>query len=118
MKAEELKKILSENFGYVGFGSISYIEPHTQIDDIVTVINSALKIDTMYAFLYCCDTYKSSYATVSVHRTRKGAEMAMEFHRNEAKKKHYEIYNRLDDIYTHPFGESEDWQVSEIKIFE
>jgi hypothetical protein len=42
MKAEELKKILGENFGYVGFGSISYIEPHTQIDDIVTVINSAL----------------------------------------------------------------------------
>jgi hypothetical protein len=74
------------------------------------------KQDVVYAFLYCCDIHESSYATMSLHKTLKGAEMAMEFHRNEAKKKHDEIYDRPMDVIEYPFGKSEDWLVKEFTI--
>jgi hypothetical protein len=69
------------------------------------------KQDLVYAFLH-----ESSYATMSLHKTRKGAEMAMEFHRNEAKKEHDEMYNRPMDAVDYPFGEHEDWSVMEMVI--
>ena len=45
----------------------------------------------VYEFLYngsCCE---SAAHTVSIHRTRRGAEIAMEFHRNEMKNEYDEL---------------------------
>jgi len=71
---------------------------------------------TVYAFLYNSCIYESAYATMSLHTTRKGAEMAMEFHKAQKEKEHWEIYNRPDDYYTNPFGEHEAWAVDEIEV--
>jgi hypothetical protein len=35
--------------------------------------------DYVWAFLYCPCIHESSFATVSLHKTEKGAEIAMEF---------------------------------------
>ena len=70
----------------------------------------------VYAFLYNSCIYESAYATMSLHKTRKGAEMAMAFHKAEKEKEHWDIYNRPDDYYTSPFGEHEDWRVEEIEV--
>jgi len=40
----------------------------------------------VYEFLYNSDCCESAAATISIHKTRKGAEMAMEFHKAEKKK--------------------------------
>ena len=42
--------------------------------------------ETVYEFLYNSDCCESSAHTMSIHKTKKGAEMAMEFHKNEIKK--------------------------------
>jgi hypothetical protein len=39
--------------------------------------------DYVWAFLYC-PIHESSFATVSLHKTEKGAEIAMEFHKERA----------------------------------
>jgi hypothetical protein len=70
----------------------------------------------VYAFLYNSCIYESAFATMSLHKTRKGAEMAMEFHKAQKEKEHWEIYNRPDDYYTSPFGEHEAWIVDEIEV--
>jgi hypothetical protein len=51
----------------------------------------------VYEFLYngsCCE---SAAHTVSIHRTRRGAEIAMEFHRNEMKNEYEELLRYDDD---------------------
>lgn len=40
----------------------------------------------VYEFLYNSDCCESAARTMSIHKTQKGAEMAMEFHKNEIKK--------------------------------
>ena len=49
--------------------------------------NCDVNTEVVYEFLYNPSTCESVSHTVSIHRTKKGAEMAMEFHKNEIKKK-------------------------------
>lgn len=73
----------------------------------------------VYAFLYNSCIYESAYATISLHKTKKGAEMAMQFHKAEKEKEHWAIYDKIpEDYYMHPFGEHEDWCVEEMDILE
>jgi len=44
-------------------------------------------MDVVFQFIYNDCIHESSALTVSIHRTRKGAEMAMEYHKNEKRKK-------------------------------
>ena len=37
----------------------------------------------VYEFLYNSDCCEGSASTISIHKTKKGAEMAMDFHKNE-----------------------------------
>mgnify|MGYP006989406319 FL=1 len=53
---------------------------------------------------------------MSLHKTREGAEMAMEFHKAELEKEHWEIYNKPEDYYTSPFGEHQAWKVEEMTV--
>ena len=39
----------------------------------------------VYEFIFNDNTYKSRASTISIHETRKGAEMALEFHKQEYK---------------------------------
>lgn len=71
---------------------------------------------TVYAFLYNSCIHESAFATMSLHKTRKGAEMAMEFHKAQKEKDHWEIYDRPEDYYTSPFGEYEVWMVEEMEV--
>jgi len=70
------------------------------------LIQKELVNDDAYEALYCCDTCESSYATVSVHRTLKGAEKAVAFGKHEQLAKD-------DDA-----EEYTDWAVRPLKILE
>lgn len=72
----------------------------------------------VYAFKYNDCIYESAPATMSLHRTRKGAEMAREFHKAEKMKEWEAIYPTEQDKKEFPFGEGESWRVEEIKIEE
>ena len=47
-----------------------------------------MSINIIYEFLYSSNRYESAGITMSLHKTKKGAEIAMEFHKNEIKKEH------------------------------
>ena len=51
-----------------------------------------MSTDIIYEFLYNSDCCESAARTMSLHKTKKGAEMATEFHKNKIKKEHNELY--------------------------
>lgn len=73
--------------------------------------------DILWEFLYCPCIHESAASTISLHRTKKGAELAMEFHKAEALKEFNEWQEGLDNTYF-KFGEHEYWEVREIEIQE
>lgn len=48
----------------------------------------------IYEFLYCSCIHESSYATMSLHKTKEGAEKAMKLHKEAAMKDYEEKYKR------------------------
>ena len=70
--------------------------------------------DTLYAFLYNPIIYESEYITVSIHRTREGAEKALSHHKYECEKEWKDIMQ--DDLAEFPFDVNQSWQISEITI--
>jgi hypothetical protein len=71
----------------------------------------------LFEALYNECYHESSYATLSIHRTRKGAEMAIEFHRAERQKEWDDIYTDKKDPWYQPFNTtSERWAVNEIEL--
>jgi hypothetical protein len=74
--------------------------------------------DTLYSFLYNDCIHESASMTMSVHRTRKGAEMALDFHKNESHKQWKEMFPTEDEQEEYPFGKHESWFIKEIKIQE
>ena len=65
----------------------------------------------LYAFLYNPMIHESGYITVSIHRTREGAEKALEWHKKECREEYAEIHGDFIN-----FGHFESWQISEITI--
>jgi len=78
--------------------------------------------NTIFEFLYNDCIHESAFATVSTHRTKKGAEMAMAFHKNEAKeewdKDNKELKEAGLEPYKSEFGEHESWHVRETKLLD
>ncbi len=75
--------------------------------------------ETVFAFMYCPCVHESAWATVSLHRTRKGAEIAMEFHKAEALKEFNSDYTAEEiEKLGFKFGQFEDWCVEELEIEE
>ena len=72
----------------------------------------------IWAFMYNPMTEESAWATVSLHKTKKGAEVAMEFHKNEAKKEYEERKKRNGGRWPVEFGDFEDWFVKKIEILD
>lgn len=70
----------------------------------------------VYGFLYNGMTEESSFATMSLHETRKGAEMAMEFHREEQRKEWLSFCPTKEEQEEFPFGNFKAWAVEEFDI--
>ncbi len=78
----------------------------------------------VFAFKYNPMIEESSYATISLHEIKKGAELAMELHKSE-KKQEWKVFDRwrrkeYGDRYklisVTPFGFWERWIVEEIEV--
>ena len=70
----------------------------------------------LYIAMYNPMIYESSFGVISIHKTRKGAEMAMEFHNAEARKKWEEMYPTKKEQKEFPFGSFESWRVFEYEL--
>lgn len=71
---------------------------------------------TVFEFKYNPDTYDSAAFTISVHKTKKGAEMAMEFHRANTEKEHKELYKGEIDNFGYDFAQW--WGVEETELLD
>lgn len=68
---------------------------------------------SIYQALYNPMTEESGYVTLSIHKTREGAQKAIDEHKSGA----LEEYNkRPKTISNIPFAQFEDWRVDEIKL--
>jgi len=80
--------------------------------------------DKVYEFLYNSDCCESAPATISIHITRKSAEMAMEFHKNEVKTawEKEDLADSERDLISivkrtsYPFDYDQSWNVRETKL--
>jgi hypothetical protein len=69
----------------------------------------------LYAFLYNSCIHESSWATMSLHYSKKGAEKAMQEHKQKALDKFNEMYAD-DNKFDFKFGEHEDWCVEPVEV--
>lgn len=77
--------------------------------------------DKLYGFYYNTMIYESADCLMSLHRTKKGAEMALDYHKDGKKREHDEYVSywlekgdTIDEISK--FGEFEKWSVEEVEI--
>jgi len=101
-----------------------YFDTNSKMGEIIQEFHEQeiKECDTVYEFLYNSCIHESAAATMSIHRTQKGAEMAMEFHKSEAKKE-WDEYNKQCkeaglSTFEFKFGTHEWWGVRPIKILE
>lgn len=106
-----------------------YADVNTKIAEWCEEFAALPKI--VYAFMYCPCIHESAAAVISLHKTLKGAEIAMEFHKAEALKDfeewagpvNKELTEALNaegvtdvNTYLHKFGRHESWGTKEIEI--
>lgn len=74
----------------------------------------------IYELLYCKCVHESSYAAISLHRTKAGAYKAMRNHIMTEYQKWYDkrILFGKDRIFGHKFGINEDWSIGEKNLLE
>lgn len=70
----------------------------------------------VYEFLYNSDCCESSAATISIHKSKKGAEMAMEFHKNEKLKEWEKECKEYPPAKEYPFDFDQWWGVRECEL--
>jgi len=66
----------------------------------------------LYEFLYNPMTEESGYVTMSIHKTKEGAEKAMKEHKDKEKAEWDKIYENEDIPFK--FGRFEDWRIEEV----
>lgn len=71
-------------------------------------------MEIVYEFLYNSDCCESAARTISIHRTRQGAETAMEFHRYEKKKEYEDDDNECKQEY--PYDYDQWWGIRETEL--
>jgi hypothetical protein len=116
--------------------SLSESSTETRQDVIyraMDIYSDQFKSNKLFEFIYNGMTEESSYATMSVHRTREGAEKAMNNHKEQERIEHeqkMESYIKswkeegFDDktiaefSEIHQFGQFEDWDVHEIDVLD
>ena len=71
----------------------------------------------VYEFLYNSDCVESSARTVSIHKTMKGAEMAMEFHKNEKLKEWEQTCKEYPPAKEYSFDHDKWWGTKKVNYF-
>ena len=87
------------------------MEPR-DIENPITEADFRHQLNTLYAFLYNPMIHESIFGLVSLHRTREGAEKALEWHKNEVREEWK--YRGADEEY--PYDQFQSWHIEEIKI--
>ena len=77
--------------------------------------------ESAWGFVYCPCIHESAFCTISLHKSKEGAEKAMEWHREEKRKEWQKIvdWDKKDGggyAEMCPFGSMEVWRVDEIEI--
>ena len=89
------------------------------------ILNKMAKAkDKIYAFIYNPMIEESTYSTISLHKTKEGAEIALKSHRDEIKSmwekrdefERKEYGDEYDILKSSSFGKWEDWKIEEIYI--
>lgn len=73
--------------------------------------------ETVWEALYCSCIHESSSATISIHKTKQGAEKAIKEHRDKELAEFNELFKSSNDFGI-KFGEHESWNIVETEIFE
>ena len=68
--------------------------------------------ELVYLLFYNPMINNSGWTTLSVHKKRKGALLAMEEHQTLAMTKWREDFPTTEEQLAHPFGEFEDWRIT------
>lgn len=84
----------------------------------IEAIHEALSMmpEFVYECVYNPSTSTSSASTISIHTTKKGAEMAMEFDKNEKLKEYNKECQLFQYTPTHVFDFDQYWGVRETKL--
>jgi len=95
------------------------------IDNTTTPPTTTSETTFVYEFLYNSDCCESGPSTISIHKTRKGAEIAMEFHKNEKKLEYEKQYKECqlegwstDWFEEYPFDHDQWWGIVETELKE
>ena len=78
--------------------------------------NCDTNIEIVYEFLYNSDCCEGAASTISIHKTKKGAEMAMEFHKNEKLKEWEKECKEYPPTKEYPFDFDQWWGVRECEL--
>lgn len=78
------------------------------------IINDYMR--KVYEFTYSECIYESGCVTQSVHKTRKGAEMALDFHKDKMHKEYLELWEPERERKEFPFGHMEAWVIKETEV--
>lgn len=70
----------------------------------------------VYHALYCCNIWESSYATISVHRTKRGAKRAVEVHKAFLAKEFRETHGNEKTSFGHTYDSHKEWRVVEKEL--
>ena len=76
------------------------------------------KILTVFEFLYNSSCVESGTSTISIHKTKKGAEMAMEFHKNKELEDWKKSCEKYPPTKEYPFDFDQWWGVEETELLE
>ena len=77
-----------------------------------------MKKETVFVALYNPMIYESCFGIISIHKTKRSAEMALEFHKAEKIKEWKEMYPTKEDQEEFVFGQFEAWTVKEMDVEE
>ena len=82
-------------------------------------IKTIREVNKVYEFWYNDCVYECASISMSLHRTKRGAEMAMEFHKKQKQKEWDELYENEDDKeFYNCFNNMFAWGVRECEILE
>lgn len=89
----------------------------TQPTEPAIAVEPVLAPVFVYEFLYNSDCCEGAASTISIHKTKKGAEMAMEFHKNEKLKEWEKECKEYPPAKEYPFDFDQWWGVRECELF-
>ena len=91
------------------------------LNRVKRVLNSretTSKQDKIYEALYNPMTEESAYRTLSLHRTREGAEKAIEDHKKIVREEEDSIWDNEEDRIRFPWDGFKDWQIRETELLD